>query len=132
MGEDATESTARFAGKSRLPARHAAGSVLQVRGKELVDAPQGVGSILGAVTGLVVGILEGVTRIGVDFGVDGFAERFHGRFEVMDGLGGDALVLAAEVAEDGGVDPGELRLVSGQRAVVDGNGLERWGGDGEL
>lgn len=58
--------------------------------------------------------------------------RNHRGFEIVNRFRRDALVLGAEVAEDGGVDFRELGFVGGQDAVVDGDGLEGWGGDGQL
>ncbi len=63
-----------------------------------------------------------MSRIGVDFYVDLLTELFHGGFELADVSRSDALIFAAEEAEDGGVDFVEAFGFGDEVAVVDNGG----------
>ena len=107
-------------------------SAVEMALEKVTHALGGVVCVGWAVAGFIIGVLEGVAGIGIDFDVHRLAEGLHGGGEVVNVLRGDSLIEGSEVAEDGGVNLLERGWVSGQRAVVDGDGAQIRIGHGKL
>src|SRR5271165_678437 len=93
-------------------------SLLEIFRQKCSRQLPGFGGVVGAIALLIVRVLETVSGVGEDVDVNDLAERLHLRFEFVDVVGSDALVLPAEDAEDVGVDLLERRIVGGQVSVV--------------